>query len=124
MQTPFERTPNMTTVQADVSRIRAEATDAWLVAAQMNVYYEAIRRKSKRVVLGPADISRLFTMIAMLLEVNHIENQPVEARPHTPTEDEAESILSPPLAEGRDAEGQTHNPSDVPNALKNIKRRM
>lgn len=87
----------MTQVQTDVSRIRDETTDAWLVAAQVNVYMEAIRRKGKRVLLGPGDITRLFTIIAILLEANSVDNSGVEQpRPHALNEDEADGVINPP----------------------------
>lgn len=67
---------------------------AYLVAAAINLYSEAIRRRVGRVLYGPNDVKAMLTICEIILTVEDTQYQTqAPARPQELTEEEADRVL-------------------------------
>lgn len=66
---------------------------AYITAATVNLYMEALRRISKRILLGPQDIRDILTIVDMITSIKDQGPALAPGRSHQPTEEEGASIL-------------------------------
>ncbi len=92
MKSPFSKAPQppLTDILAAINQAENGDT-AFLIAASINLYSEALRRKTGRVLYTPADAENLFTICNMLLHppMDAIERPRAAAKP---TPDEMRSV--------------------------------
>lgn len=83
-------------VHSLISHLVSEADDdaAFIVAATFNLYTEALRRISGRVLLGPADIKLALTICDHLLTPKPIEASVANGRSRELSKEESEELLS------------------------------
>ena len=74
--------------------LQAEDRDAsFLIAAQINLYSEALRRRAGRTLWGPSDVQVLLHMINILLTPMDMEQTFIPNRAIRPSETEESAIL-------------------------------
>ena len=91
----------MTTFIEILQSLKADedADVAYLFAATLNLYSEALRRRAGRIMYGPTDVKAVLDIVNTLLACNELTQEYVSTRSIVPSKEEAQAVMEADLGE-------------------------